>query len=295
LDLLEFDWEDVKQVRGHRVFDVRLVGPITEYGLLRVTEDKVFVTVGEEEREYERKDLIAIAPRGKREIDYWSAKLTLGLDFTRGNTNQTQYSAIANAKRRTSATRFVLDYLGNFARVEGVETINNQRVSSFFDVFKTRKFFYRPFFGEYYRDPFRNIDHRITIGAGVGYHIIDTAKTEWDVSGGPAYQTTQFLSVGAGEDSSESTPALVVGTHYETELTSTVDFDFDYRLNIMNEVSGRYTHHMVAAFETELLKWLDFDISLVWDRTQLPQAAADGTVPLKDDFFIIFGLGLDFL
>jgi hypothetical protein len=86
-----------------------------------------------------------------------------------------------------------------------------------------------------------------------------------------------------------------VGTHYETELTSTVDFDFDYRLNIMNEVSGRYTHHMVAAFETELLKWLDFDISLVWDRTQLPQAAADGTVPLQDDFFIIFGLGLDFL
>ncbi len=295
LDLLEFDWEDVKQVRGHRVFEVRLTGPINEYGLLRVTEDKVFITVGEEEREYAREDLIAIAPRGKREIDYWSAKLTVGLDLTRGNVNQTQYSSILKAKRHTSATRFSLDYLGNFTRVEGVETINNQRVSSFFDVFKTRRLFYRPFFGEYYRDPFRNIERRITIGAGVGYHIIDTPKTEWDVAGGPAFQNTQFVSVGPGEDSSESTPALVLDTHYGTALTSTVDFDFDYRFNVMNEVSGRYTHHMVAAFETELLKWLDFDISLVWDRTQLPQPEADGTVPLQDDLFIIFGLGIDFL
>jgi hypothetical protein len=282
-------------VRGHRAFDVRLVGPVTEYGLLRVTEDKVFITVGEKEKVYEREDLVAIVPGGEREIDYWSAKLTLGLDLTRGNTNQTQYSAILNAKRRTSATRFNLDYLGNFTRVEGIETINNQRVSSFFDVFKNRRIFYRPVFGEYYRDPFRNIDRRVTIGAGVGYHIINTPKTEWSVTGGPAYQNTQFVSVEAGEDLSESTPALVAGTHYETELTSKVDFDFNYRLQFMNEESGRYTHHMVAAFETELLKWLDFDISLVWDRTQLPQAAADGTVPEKDDFFIIFGLGLDFL
>jgi hypothetical protein len=295
LDLLEFDWEDVKQVRGHRVFEVRFEGPVTEYGLLRVTEDKVIVTVAEEKREYDRKELIAIAPGGKREIDYWSAKLTIGLDFTRGNTNQTQYSAIASAKRRTAATRFSVDYFGNFTRVEGVETINNQRVSGFFDIFKTRKLFYRPVFGEYYRDPIRNIDHRITVGGGLGYHIINTAKTEWDVSGGPAYQTTQFVSVAAGEDSSTSTPAFVIGTHYNTELTSKIDFDFNYRLNIMNEVSGRYTHHLVAAFETEMTKWLDFDISLIWDRTQLPQPASDGTVPQQDDFFIIFGLGLDFL
>jgi len=293
LGLLEFDWEDVKRVRGHRAFSVRFEGPFSVDGLLQITEDKVIVTVGEEEKEFKRGQLIAIAPGGTREIDYWSAKLTIGLDFTRGNTNQTQYSAIANIKRLTSATRFNVDYFGNFTRTEGTDTINSQRVSGFFDVFKTRKYFYRPVFGEYYRDPIRNVEHRITLGAGIGYHIMNTPKTEWDVAGGPAYQTTQFVSVEAGGDLSESTPALVAGTHYNTELTSKVDFDFNYRFQIMNEVSGRYSHHLVAAFETELTRWLDFDISFIWDRTQNPQPEADGRVPQQDDFFLIFGLGID--
>ncbi len=160
LDLQVFDWEDVKQVRGHRIFSVRFEGPITVDGLIQVTEDKVFITVGGERQEFERSQLVAIAPGEPKEINYWSVKLSLGLNFTSGNTEQTQYTAIGNAKRRTSATRFVLDYLGNFTETEGDETVNNQRVNSYFDYFMTRKYFLRPFFGEYYRDPFKNIKHR---------------------------------------------------------------------------------------------------------------------------------------
>jgi hypothetical protein len=294
LELLEFDWEDVKQVRGHRIFSVRLEGPIIIEGLLHVTEDKVFLTVGEERQEFERGQLLAIAPGAPREIDYWSAELTFGLNFSSGNTRQTQYSSIANIKRRTSATRFVTDYLGNFTKTEGVETINNQRIQSYFDVFKTRKFFLRPFFGEYYRDPFKNIDNRITVGAGMGYHIVDTSKTEWDVAGGPAYQRTRFDSIQVGQDSSESTAAFVAGTYFNTELTRTVDFNFRYDLQLVSEESGTYTHHLVTGLETELTGWLDFDVSFVWDRTQDPQPNADCTVPKKDDFYLIFGLGFEF-
>ncbi len=294
LDLLEFDWEDVKQIRGHRIFSVRLEGPITVEGLLQVTEDKVFITVGEERQEFERSQLVAIAPGAPREIDYWSAKLSAGLNFARGNTEQTQYSAIANIKRRTSATRFVTDYLGNFTKTEGVQTVNNQRLNTYFDILKTRKYFFRPFFGEYFRDPIKNIDSRVTLGAGMGYHIIDTSKTEWDVSGGPAYQRTRFESVEPGQNSSESTPAFVAGTYFKRELTKTVDFDFRYDLQILNEESGTYTHHFVAALETELTGWLDFDVSFVWDRTKDPTPEADGTVPKSDDFYLIFSLGIDF-
>lgn len=294
LGLLEFDWEDVKQVRGHRIFSVRFEGPLTVEGLLQVTDDKVFVTVGEERQEFERNQLIAIAPGEPREINYWSAKLSLGLNLTSGNTEQTQYSAIGNVKRRTSATRFVTDYLGNFTKTQGVETVNNQRVNTYFDILKTRKYFFRPFFGEYYEDPFKNINSRVTLGAGMGYHIMDTSKTEWDVSGGLAYQTTRFESVEPGQDSSESTPAFVAGTNFNRELTKTVDFDFRYDLQIINEESGTYTHHLVAALETELTGWLDFDVSFVWDRTEDPTPEADGTVPKQDDFYLIFSLGIEF-
>jgi len=294
LDFLELDWEDVKQVRGHRIFSVRFEGPITVDGMLQITEDKVFVGVGEGRQEFERSQLVAIAPGEPREINYWSAKLSFGLNFTRGNTDQTQWSTIANIKRRTSATRFVTDFLGNFTETEGEETIDNQRLNTYFDIFKTRKYFFRPFFGEYYRDPFKNIKNRITVGTGMGYHIIDTSKTEWDVAGGPAYERTQFDSVEVGEDSSESTAAFVAQTYFNTELTKTVDFDFLYNFQIVNEASGTYNHHMIAAFETELTSWLDFDVSFIWDRIQDPQPNADGTAPKQDDFYLIVGLGIEF-
>jgi hypothetical protein len=294
LDLLKFDWEDVKQVRGHRIFSVRFEGPITVEGLLQVTEDKVFVTVGEERQEFERSQLVAIAPGEPREINYWSGKLSIGLNLASGNREQTQYTAIGEIKRRTSKTRFVTDYLGNFTKTEGVQTVNNQRVNTYFDVFKTRRYFFRPIFGEYFRDPIKNIDSRVTLGAGMGYHIMDTSKTEWDVTGGLAYQTTRFVSVEPGRDSSESTPAFVAGTHFNRDLTKNVDFDFLYNFMIVNEESGTYTHHFVAALETELTGWLDFDVSFVWDRTKDPTAEADGTVPKPDDFYLIFSLGIDF-
>jgi hypothetical protein len=285
LDLLKLDWEDVKQVRGHRIFSVRFEGPITVEGLLQVTEDKVFVTVGEERQEFERSQIVAIAPGEPREINYWSGKLSIGLNLASGNREQTQYTAIADIKRRTSKTRFVTDYLGNFTKTEGVQTVNNQRVNTYFDVFKTRRYFFRPIFGEYFRDPIKNIDSRVTLGAGMGYHIMDTSKTEWDVTGGLAYQTTRFESVEPGQDSSTSTPAFVAGTHFNRDLTKNVDFDFLYNFMIVNEASGTYTHHFVAALETELTGWLDFDVSFVWDRTKDPTAEADGTVPKPDDFY----------
>jgi hypothetical protein len=293
LGLLKLGWDDVKQIHSRRVFSVRLEGPITVEGLLQVNQEKVIVTAGDERQEFDRSQLVAIAPGAPREIDYWSAKISLGFNLTRGNTEQTQWTTAANVKRLTSATRFVADWLANFSETNGEATVDNQRLYAFFDVFRTRKYFLRPVFGEYFRDPFSNISGRVTVGAGIGFHIIDTAATDWDVSGGPAYQRTRFDSVPAGQDSSATTPSLVAGTHFNTELTETVDFDLLYSLQIVNEQSGTYTHHMVATFETELTGWLDFSVSAVWDRIQDPQPDADGIVPKQNDYFFIIALGID--
>jgi putative salt-induced outer membrane protein YdiY len=294
MGLQKFDWEDVKQVRGHQLFSVRFEGPITVEGYLRVTEDKVFVTVGDEVKEFDRNQLIAIAIGEPKEISYWTAKISLGLNISSGNTDQVQYNSKMDIRRRTSKSRFVIDYLGNFTTTDDVDTVDNQRLRGFYDIFKTRRYYLRPIFGEYYRDPFQNVENRSTIGVGMGYHIIDTSKTTWDASLGVAYQYTKFSSVEPGKDSSTTTPALVVGTLYERELTNMLDLILNYSFNIVNEDSGQYTHHAIATLETELTDLLDFDISLVWDRTQKPQPRDDGSVPDKDDFQTIFALGIDF-
>lgn len=294
LDLQTFDWEDIKLVRGHKRFSVRFQGPFTVNGFLEVTENKVFVTIGDDRREYDRRKLVAIAPGAPKEINYWSAKISIGLNVSKGNTDQVQYNSKWNIQRRTSASRLVLDYFGNFTTTDSVDTVDNQRLNTYFDWFKTRKYFFRVIFGEYYRDPFKNIQNRTTLGTGIGYGLVDTSKITWDVTVGPAYQSTRFSSVEPGQNTSESTPALVAGTSYKNELTAWLDLIGNYNFNIVNKDSGSYTHHAIVTFETEITDLLDFDISVVWDRTQNPQPKTDGSVPEQDDFQTIFGIGVDF-
>jgi len=294
--LQALDWDDVELLLGQGHKRVRLDvqgGPVAVDGEVKVTKDKVIVRTAEGTREFDRSLLISITPGATKEFDNWSAKISFGLNFTRGNTEQSDFSAKFDIRRQTPNNRYVLTYLGNFTATGSLQTVNNHRVNTFFDIFAKRSYFWRPIFAEYYRDPFQNIDARGTLGFGGGYHIIDTPKTTWDVSGGPAYRATRFVSVQPGDSQKVNTPALVASTVYDTALTKIVDFNVLYQFNLVNQVSGTYTHHATATFEIELTRILDFDITFVWDRTQDPQARSDGSTPDQDDLQLLLTLGVD--
>ena len=94
----------------------------------------------------------------------------------------------------------------------------------------------------------------------------------------------------AGEDNSVSTPALVVSTEFDTELTKKTDFNVLYNFNVVNEQSGTYSHHAKASLEIEITGTLDLDLSLIWDRIQDPAPDEDGIVPEQDDLYFFCGL-----
>lgn len=295
LDLLTIDWEDVKILRSHKVNNVNIEGIGATSGILEVTDKQLEVINDYENQTYDRSRLISFAPGGEKERELWAIKATLGLDARQGNTDQLDYTARLNVKRRASTTRFLLDYIGNISKTNGgdgslVETINNHRLNASYDYYKTRYFFYTPVFAEFYRDPFTNIDLKSTLGAGVGYTVIDNSRTELSFAGGPAFVKTEFVSVGVGESSSESTAAAVLRTNYDFELTKTVDFIARYNIQYGNQASGGYTHHIILTFESEITGSLDFDTSFIWDRTSNPTQAADGTTPVPDDYRISFGI-----
>ena len=295
-DLQTLDWDDVAQFLGHGVKRVSIDLPEGHkifYGVVTITEEKISIASATGVEEFERSLLISITPGAEKERDNWSAKISFGLNYTRGNSELTDFILKLNVKRRTPENRFVIDYLGNRSESGDLQTVNNHRLNTFFDIFAAREYFWRPVFYEYYRDPFQNIDSRNTIGIGGGYHIIDTPRTTWDVSGGPAFRATQYVSVEPGDSESVDTPALVASTFYDTPLTKTIDFNVRYNLSIVNQESGTYTHHAIATFETEVTSILDFDVSIIWDRIQDPQARADGSVPKQDDFQLLLTLGVD--
>ncbi len=243
-----------------------------------------------ENEHYLRKNLIFIASGDKAEISHWKSRATLSLNIKRGNTNQSDFAAQINAVRRTTLSRITVKYLGNFSSTDSVETANNHLANINYDIFLNRRLFWNALFGEYFRDPFQNIDTRILVGSGIGYNLINTNKTEWDIRGGGGIKQTRFSTVEAGNKTLENTIFLAAGSDYSTELNSKVDLIGNYSFNISNRSSGGYTHHALGTIETELTKQLDFDVTFVWDRIQYPTTKSDGTLPYKDDFKLLVGL-----
>lgn len=293
LDLLSLDWSDVKEVRSAGTMQIGLLDKQVATGQLLVDGDDVRV-MGDQDQTFERSRVLTLTAGEPKEINYWSAKLALGANIRQGNSEQTEFSSKASFKRRTPKNRINFDYLGNFNRTEGVVATDNQRVTAGWNHYMSKHFFWTPAYGEFYRDPFQNIGSRWTLGAGLGYQIMDTKKIDWEVNGGVSYQTTRFDDVVEGESDSADTPALVIGTTYDHELSKAIDFAFDYRFLIVNEESGSYTHHLVTGLEFELTSLLDFDVTFVWDRIQDPRPDSDGVLPDQDDFRLTFGLGFDF-
>ncbi len=274
--------------------EIRFSGNVDIKGRLWVEDDLVRVIPKDgPPQEFTREDVISVTIGSPKEIDHWAMKVSIGANVRTGNTDVTELNMSARFLRRSVKSRLTIDYIGNYNETDELLQSNNHRASFGWDKFVNQRFFWNPVFAEYYRDPFQNIAHRVTIGIGAGYQVIDGKKTEWSLSGGPGYQENRFDDVLPGEPEKETTPAIVFSSSSDMELTGWMDFITEYRIQITNEESGTFNHHMVIAFETEITSLLDFDVQWIWDRIQDPRQNSDGTFPEQDDFRTVIAFGFD--
>ena len=292
MDLQKFDLEDVREVRTAQTMQVGLVSGELVVGKLFIDGEVVRV-IGEQDRRIRRTEILSVTAGEPKEINFWASRVTIGLNVRQGNSDTFEMNSSLKFQRRTVKNRVSVDYLGAYNLTEEIESANNHRATLLWDRFLNRRLFVNPVFFEWFKDPFLNIAHRETFGFGAGYEVIDKPKTDWTISGGPAYQQTTFVSVEAGTPGTESTPAFAFGSSLDMELSSWLDFLWTYSFQIVNEVSGKYNHHFVVGFETEVTRLLDFDITMIWDRIENPRPAEDKTVPLQDDYRLVVSLAFD--
>lgn len=286
-----FDWKDIRQVRSPRTIDVlfvdgtKLSGPVTVTPG-QVTVDGVPPYVGP------RDQLQSLTPGGSKERDYWSIDLSLGLTLQTGNTKALQYNAQANLQRRTPSTRLSLDYIGNFSSVNGLESANNHRVNTEFDLWLSKRFYVILPGVEYYKDPFQNLAHRVTAGGGIGYDILDHRNLEWNITTGPAYQYAWFESAEPGAPTEKGVAALTFGSQFKWDITSRIKWTLEYRGQYTSKEVGDTTHYGLSKLSLDLNKRLTLDVSGIWDRISNPKVGADGVQPKPDDFRLVVGLGV---
>ncbi len=293
LEELTFELKDVRQIYAAKPLFTKFHGRDRIYGTVVVSNDVVEV-VGPEQVSLPRDQLTGITPGGSREIQFWSGRAIVGLNLQSGNTKQATVNASAELARRTPATSFLLDYLGNFSEVNGTQSANNHRVNLSYDVRLTRDWFVRPLQGEYYRDQLANLSGRTTVGIGVGYYLFDRDDLEWTVAAGPSYQYTRFETVEPGAADTANTPAASLQTRFKADITKRLTFIQTFAGTLTSQEAGLYTHHAVSTLEFEIKRFLDLDVSFVWDYLQSPQTESSGAVPKHSDLRLSLGVGVKF-
>ena len=292
--LYTFKLKDVAKIKSAHIIDVNIEKVAIIPGLLRLDGDELHIIQGEDTYTFARNQIVSFSPSAERERYLWSGKITVSVDFREGNKNSLDFNTKANLKRRTAKTRFLLDYIGRFSQKNKQDTANDHRINGRFDMYQTRHYYLSPAVGEYYKDEFQNILYQVSYGVGAGYTVIDTAKTKWEVSIGPGWLWIQYSSVKEGVRDRISSPALEASTRLEYELSKITDLKYQYKLTLTKKEAGLFKHHMVLTMENEIIKNFDFDISAIWDRVDHPVAAHDGTIPLRDDYQLLFGIGIEF-
>jgi hypothetical protein len=161
-------------------------------------EDGSIKVLGDSPQQFARAELLSVTAGVPKERNYWTEGVgrwqsALG-QYGRGRGQRKR--VISAPDRREPRTPRLSWQLQQHQR-RGI--LEQHRANAVWDWFFSEKLFLRPVFFEYFKDPFQNIDSRYTLGTGLGYQLIDTARTDWSIFAGPAYQRTRFDAVEPGK------------------------------------------------------------------------------------------------
>ncbi|MEM9382450.1 MAG: DUF481 domain-containing protein [Planctomycetota bacterium] len=258
---------------------------VSEHGQVWITDARTI--------QLEKRDVLSIVPVGETSGAAWSGDLGLGVTGRSGNTDQVDYTATFEISRDTARRRLLARYLGSVAVVSGEETANNHRILGSLTERLTPRVFLTIPGVEVFHDPFLNIALRFTPYAAVGYAIVDRNDMKFDVSLGPAYQLTRQSSTLEDDRTTESVAALATTT-FDWDITSTVEFFFNYTITVPLPDTEFYNHSALARFKFDLVRDLKFNVNFIWDRVNTPLPDNEGNVPVPDDFRTTVGISWKF-
>lgn len=291
---LDIDLEDIRNVHGRGSFAVTFANERPIRGELQIREEIIVIIAAEQRHEGLRADLVSITPAAERERDRWTAELGVGFNVRQGNTDIAELGVDFGLRRRTPASRLTFDYLANVNETDGVRITDSHRVNTSLDRFTGRRLYWQPFSIQYYKDEILNIRHQSTLSTGLGYHLVNSNKVDWELQAGVGYNYLQNVSVADGENDNETSPVGTFSSVLDVELTSWMDYELLINMTFLNEKSGKYQHHIVSALSMDLFGDFDLDFSTIWDRTESPQENSDGSTPAQDDFHFMISIAYDF-
>jgi hypothetical protein len=235
--------------------------------------------------------------------DYWSGLFDLGLSLTEGNSSTSALTIAGKAARVVPKNKFTLYYTQVYAKDSkenpAITTADAIHGGARFE-FNLNPKIYAFAFTDFDKDSLQHLDLRNVLGGGLGYHVIHSAKTQFDVFGGGSFDQEYFgsyLIANPAPPPAEITVAsqsrhsaeVVVGETLSTKLgpRTTVSEQLSFFPNLSS--TGDYRVTFDANASTKLKTWLS------WQVTFSDRYITDPPLSLKgNDLLLSTGLRLTF-
>jgi putative salt-induced outer membrane protein len=235
--------------------------------------------------------------------DFWGGLLDTGLTFTRGNSATLTYSLSGKAVRTTPRDKITVYGTAIYGTNDNVSpsqtTAHEIRGGIKVDVNFSDRWFA---FGltDFDSNALQHLDLQNVIAGGVGYHVIKTERTTFDVFGGAGYNqqyfsaysltnptppppTTEFPSV------TQRNATMLVGEELDTKLNSRTTFGENFTFYPLLGGSGGYRFTFNTSVSTKIKNWLGWQVTFSDNYISNPPFGIKG-----NDLLLTTGLRLTF-
>jgi putative salt-induced outer membrane protein YdiY len=202
--------------------------------------------------------------------DFWSGLLDTGLSLTRGNSDSLTYSLAAKAARTTERDKISVYSTAIYAEssVNGVTAATAHAIRGGIrgDLNVSDRLFVFGF-TDFEYDQFQDLDLRNVLGGGLGYHVLKTKTTTFDVFAGGDFDQDFFGAI-AATPTAPATPAVTrktgevnLGETFNAKLNNrtTITEQFTLFPNVSDTGSYRFQFDTTAA--TKLKSWLSWQVT----------------------------------
>jgi putative salt-induced outer membrane protein len=205
-----------------------------------------------EQKKYER----LISPGW---LDVWAGYFDLGLALTRGNARTSTLNSTFNVARvtRTDKTTLYYNQIYSHAVLGGNSALTAEAVRggvSYDHNIRPRVFLNVLNYYEY--DKFQNLDLRVAIGGGLGFHAIKHERMSLDLLGGGDYMRESFT-----KNLTRNSAEAYWGDDWTYKLSGKTSLNQSYRMFNNLTRTGEYRVNFDLGSATTLKKWLSWQFT----------------------------------
>jgi uncharacterized protein DUF481 len=195
---------------------------------------------------------------------FWSGLFDTGLALTRGNSSTASYTLDAKGIRETPRDKLTVYanyvFADNQVNIPAITTANLFQAGARGDLnVGPRAFVFA--FTDFMTNQLQHLSLRQDYGGGVGYHIIKTDNTTFDVFGGADYDRDSFSSY-VYTNPAPPPPILPMAAYQLNSAEALVGEEFDSKISTRTVVSERFSFFPNLSHTGEYRMQFDSSVAL---------------------------------